>query len=138
VAGGAAAGANVGGSFLAVPAAGAHHNLAFRVISWILSPENQAKMFAEAALFPSTPAAYTMTQLTGPDPFFGGQHTGAVFAESAQKTRRAFQSPADWAIGECFGDQLQLVETHGKDPAKAWLDAVSAGRAAAKSHGVLV
>jgi cellobiose transport system substrate-binding protein len=34
VAGGVAAGANVGGSFLGIPADGPHHELAFRIITW--------------------------------------------------------------------------------------------------------
>jgi cellobiose transport system substrate-binding protein len=138
VAGGVAAGANVGGSFLAVPADGPGHELAFRIISWLLSPDNQAKMFSDIALFPSTPAAYTTPELTAPDPFFSGQRTVEVFAASARKGRRVYEAPADAAIYQKFADELVQVENHGEDPAKAWQDAVSAGREVAKTHGVTV
>jgi cellobiose transport system substrate-binding protein len=138
VAGGAADGANVGGSFLGIPAGGPNHETAFRIIRWILSPANQAAMFAQAALFPSAPAAYTMPPLTAPDPFFGGQRTVDVFAASAQKVRRVYEAPSDAAIQQTFNDQLVQVENHGKDQAKAWQDAVSAGRQVAKAGGVIV
>jgi cellobiose transport system substrate-binding protein len=138
VAGGVAAGANQGGSFLAIPADGPDHDLAFQVITWLLSADNQAKMFSDAALFPSTPAAYTMPQLTAPDQFFSGQRTVEVFAASAKLGRRVYEAPADAAIYEKFAAELVKFENHGKDPAQAWQDAVTAGRQVAKAGGVTV
>jgi cellobiose transport system substrate-binding protein len=137
VANGAADGANIGGSFLGVPANGGNHQTAFDVIKWILSPENQAKMFAEAALFPSAPAAYKMPELIAPDPFFGGQRTTEVFAASAAKKARSFQAPADGDIQQVFSDQLRAVTAGTTTAAAAWKNAVANGRQLAQSRGVL-
>src|SRR6185369_12283964 len=137
VANGVADGGNVGGSFLSVPVNGRDHEAAFDVIKWILSPESQAKMFAEAALFPSAPAAYHMPELVAPDPFFGGQCTTEVFAASAAKRKRTFTAPADEAIEAVFQSQLRDVAAGGATATTAWQKAVASGRDAAKSQGVL-
>jgi len=137
VANGAADGANIGGSFLGVPAAGGDHETAFSVIKWLLSPENQAKMFAEAALFPSAPAAYRMPELLAPDPFFGGQRTTEVFAASAARKTRSFQAPADEQLQQVFSDQLRAVTAGTVNAATAWRTAVADGRRKAQSLGVL-
>ncbi|MEV6850514.1 ABC transporter substrate-binding protein [Actinoplanes sp. NPDC051411] len=137
VANGAADGANIGGSFLAVPANGGDHQTAFQVIKWLLSPENQARMFAEAALFPSAPAAYKMPELVAPDPFFGGQRTTEVFAVSAAKKKRSFQAPADEELQRVFADQLRALTAGSVNAATAWKTAVANGRAKAQSLGVL-
>jgi cellobiose transport system substrate-binding protein len=136
VAAGPAAGANSGGSFLAIPAGATDPHQAFDVIRWLLSPENQAVAFADAALFPSTPAAYTMPALTGPDEFFGGQRTVEVFGASAKLVRHVYEAPADAAISAVFNAQLMKVESDGKDAESGWHDAVDEGRALARSLGV--
>jgi cellobiose transport system substrate-binding protein len=137
VANGAADGANIGGSFLGVPVDGGDHQTAFNVIKWLLSPENQAKMFAEAALFPSAPAAFKMPELLAPDPFFGGQRTTEVFAESAAKKRRSFQAPGDEELQRVFADQLRALTAGSVTAAAAWKAAVANGRQKAQSLGVL-
>jgi cellobiose transport system substrate-binding protein len=136
VAAGPAAGANIGGSFLAVPKDGANHDLAFAVIQWILSPENQARGFTDAALFPSTPATYKMDALTGPDAFFGGQATIGVFGASAEKTPHAYEAPADAAVGAPYLNELINIETKGKKSDAAWADAVRAAKQIAQRQGV--
>ena len=136
VAAGPAAGANIGGSFLAVPKDGANHDLAFQIIQWILSPENQARGFTDAALFPSTPATYKMDALTSPDAFFGGQVTIDVFSTSAEKTPHAYEAPADAAVGAPYLNELVNVETKGKRSDAAWADAVSAAKQIAQRQGV--
>jgi cellobiose transport system substrate-binding protein len=138
VANGAADGANIGGSFLALPVDGADHQTAFRVIKWLLSPGNQAKMFTEAALFPSAPAAYKMPELVAPDPFFGGQRTTEIFAVSAAKKKRSFQAPADEDLQLVFAAQLRALTAGSVDAASAWTTAVATGRQEAQSLGVLI
>jgi len=136
VAAGPAAGANIGGSFLAVPAAGHNHDLAFQVITWILGPDNQARGFTDAALFPSTPATYKMPALTSPDPFFGGQATIDVFAASADKVPHAYEAPADAAVSAPYFSELVNIEAKGKKPDSAWADAVSSAKQIAQRQGV--
>jgi cellobiose transport system substrate-binding protein len=130
--------ANIGGSFLTIPKDSADPEQAFEVITWILSPENEARGFADASLFPATPASYSMPELTKPDPFFGDQVTIDVFGPQAEKIPEAFTSPYDGAVSAAYFEELGNVETKGKDPDDAWDDAVSKAKSVAERLGVSV
>ncbi|GAA2470116.1 extracellular solute-binding protein [Winogradskya humida] len=136
VAAGPAAGANTGGSFLAIPAAGAGHELSFEIIKWLLSVDNQARNFTDAALFPAAPAAYTMSALTEPDTYFGGQVTVGVFGASAEKLQRAYEAPSDAGIEKLYLKELDVVEKGGRTGDQGWSAAVTAARTYAVSQGV--
>ncbi|MFI9798950.1 ABC transporter substrate-binding protein [Streptomyces sp. NPDC052302] len=127
---------NVGGSFLAITKACREPERAFEIISWMLDSRNQAQGFVDAGLFPSTPASYAMPKLREPDPFFGGQITMDVFGPTAEKIPVAFNSPYDIALGQPIRDEIKNVGVLGKDPAKAWEDAMDSCRRIAKHLGV--
>jgi cellobiose transport system substrate-binding protein len=128
--------ANIGGSFLALTAECRDPKLAFEVVTWLLSPENQARGFADAALFPAAPAAYDMPELTGGDPFFGDQKTIEVFGPAAQNIPVQYEAPADAAVGQPFKDELVSVWTKGKKADVAWTDAVASAKQIAERQGV--
>jgi len=127
---------NIGGSFLAITKACREPERAFEIISWMLDAGNQAQGFVDAGLFPSTPASYAMPKLREPDPFFGGQITMDVFGPAAEKIPVAFNSPYDIALGQPIRDEIKNVGVLGKDPAKAWEDAMGSCRRIAKHLGV--
>ncbi|MFF3851042.1 extracellular solute-binding protein [Streptomyces sp. NPDC002328] len=127
---------NLGGSFLAVPATSGNPELAFQIITWILSPQNQARGFTDAALFPTAPAAYTLPALTGGDPFFGGQKTIDIFGPAAEKIPSAYEAPADSAVSAPYFSELTSIEAKGKDPDTAWKDAVAQAKQIAQRQGV--
>jgi cellobiose transport system substrate-binding protein len=127
---------NIGGSFLAIPKEAANPQLAFEIITWLLNPENQARGFTDAALFPSAPAAYKLPALTGGDPFFGGQATIDVFGPAAEKIPVAYEAPSDAAVSAPYYNELTNIETKGKSPEDAWNDAVSQAKQIAKRQGV--
>ena len=130
--------ANIGGSFLTIPKSSEKAEQAFEVISWILSPENEAAGFADASLFPATPSSYAMPELTKPDPFFGDQVTIDVFGPQAEKIPVAFTSPYDAAVSAAYYEELGNIETKGKDSDDAWDDAVSKAKSVAERLGVSV
>ncbi|AWW36732.1 MULTISPECIES: ABC transporter substrate-binding protein [Streptomyces] len=127
---------NVGGSFLAITKACREPERAFEIITWMLSPENQAHGFVEAGLFPSTPASYAMSKLREPDPFFGDQITMDVYGPAAEQIPVAHNSPYDIALGQPIRDEIKNVGVLGKDPEKAWRDAMSKCRRIADHLGV--
>ncbi|GAA2659469.1 substrate-binding domain-containing protein [Streptomyces vastus] len=129
---------NVGGSFLAITKACREPERAFEIISWMLNADNQAQGFVDAGLFPSTPASYEMTKLRDPDPFFGGQITMDVYGPAAEKIPVAFNSPFDIALGQPIRDEIKNVGVLGKDPKKAWSDAMSDCRRIAEHLGVSI
>ncbi|MET9833570.1 extracellular solute-binding protein [Streptomyces sp. NPDC006385] len=128
--------ANNGGSFLSITKACREPERAFEIITWLLNADNQAQGFVDAGLFPSTPASYGMKKLREPDPFFGGQVTMDVFGPAAQKIAVAYNSPYDVALGQPIKDEIKNVGVLGKDPRKAWEDAMSKCRRIAKHLGV--
>jgi len=126
---------NIGGSFLAIPKSSSDPKAAFEVITWLLSPENQARGFTDASLFPSTPEAYAMPALTAPDPFFGGQATIEVFGPAAKSIPEFYEGPYDAAIAAPYYNEVTNIES-GKSLEDAWADAVSEGKKIAKKQGV--
>jgi len=128
--------ANNGGSFLSITKACRDPEQAFEIITWILNASNQAQGYVDAGLFPSTPASYGLKQMREPDPFFGGQVTTDIFGPAAQKIVVAYNSPFDVALGQPIKDEIKNVGVLGKDPKKAWSDAMSKCRRIAKHLGV--
>ncbi|MCX5330077.1 MULTISPECIES: extracellular solute-binding protein [unclassified Streptomyces] len=128
--------ANSGGSFLSITKACREPEQAFEIITWILNAANQAQGYVDAGLFPSTPASYDLKQMQEPDDFFGGQVTTDIFGPAAQKIVVAYNSPYDIALGQPIKDEIKNVGVLGKDPKKAWSDAMSKCRRIAKHLGV--
>lgn len=127
---------NNGGSFLAITKECREPERAFEIITWILNAANQAQGFVDAGLFPSTPASYGLRTLRAPDPFFGGQVTMDVFGPAAQRITVAYNSPFDIALGQPLKDEIKNVGVLGKDPKKAWSDAMRKCRRIADHLGV--
>ncbi|MGW7402227.1 ABC transporter substrate-binding protein [Streptomyces sp. NPDC054833] len=127
---------NNGGSFLSITKACREPERAFEIITWLLDAANQAQGFVDAGLFPSTPASYGLEQLREPDPFFGGQVTMDVFGPAARQIAVAYNSPFDVALGQPVKDEIKNVGVLGKDPKKAWSDAMSKCRRIAEHLGV--
>ncbi|MFJ5260299.1 ABC transporter substrate-binding protein [Streptomyces sp. NPDC088387] len=127
---------NIGGSFLAITRACREPERAFEIITWTLNAANQAQGFVDAGLFPSSPASYTLPKLREPDPFFGGQATIDVFGPAAEKIPVAYNSPYDVALSTPIKDELKNVGVLGKNPERAWEDAMSKCRRIAKHLGV--
>jgi cellobiose transport system substrate-binding protein len=128
--------ANSGGSFLSIPAEGGDHKLAFEVITWLLSPANEARTWVDNGNFPAAPASYTLPELTAPVPFFGGQKAIEIFAPAADKIPVAYEAPADAAVSTPFLSELKNVWAKDKNPDKAWSDAVSTAKQVAEREGV--
>jgi len=130
--------ANNGGSFLAVTKACREPERAFEIMTWLLNPANQVQGFVDSGLFPSTPASYDMGQLRAPDAFFGGQITMDVMGPTAERIPVAYNSPYDVALGQPIKDEIKNVGVLGKDPKKAWNEAMSKCRRIADHLGVSV
>jgi len=128
--------ANFGGSFLTITKNAADPAQAFEVIKYMLSADNQAKAFADAQIFPATPAAYEMAQLKAADPFFGGQVPIEVFGPAAKNIPIAYEAPADSAVAAPFKDELKSVQTGAKSSDAGWAAAVTKAKAIAKRQGV--
>ncbi|MFK4089190.1 extracellular solute-binding protein [Kribbella sp. NPDC020789] len=128
--------ANFGGSFLAITKNAPDPKAAFEVIKYMLSPDNEAKAFADAQIFPATPAAYDKPQLKAADPFFGGQVPIDVFGPAAKDIPIAYEAPLDAALGVPYTDALKLVQVGKKTSDAAWAEAVEKAKQIGKRQGV--
>lgn len=128
--------ANFGGSFLTITNKAADPAAAFEVIKYILSPDNQAKAFSDAQIFPATPTAYEKPQLKAADPFFGGQVPIDVFGPAAKNIPIAYEAPLDAAVGTPFSDALKTVQTGKKSSDAAWQEAIAKAKQIGKRQGV--
>jgi cellobiose transport system substrate-binding protein len=127
---------NYGGSYVTITRYCRDPEGAFAYLKWLLGPENQLKSYQEMALFPTTPAAYARPAMRTPDPFFGGQIPVDVFGPAAEKAPVIFFSPYEDMCNTPVFQELTNVETLGKNPAKAWRDAMHACERTLSQQGV--
>ncbi|MEV3857046.1 ABC transporter substrate-binding protein [Streptomyces sp. NPDC050095] len=118
--------ANWGGSFLGVPTASKHQKEAIALAKWLTAPEQQAKVFAKQASWPSTPSAYS-TLKPQPDTlaYFSNAPLVQIFSDSAKTIPQQPHGVKDQPIGTAITDVgILQVEQKGKSPAQGW-DAAS-------------
>jgi cellobiose transport system substrate-binding protein len=60
--------------------------------------------------------------LRTPNDFFGGQRTIEVFSAAANQVPISYLSPYDSIIRGVYQNELNKVESQGKDPEQAWND----------------
>jgi cellobiose transport system substrate-binding protein len=117
---------NWGGSFLGVPTAGKHQKEAVALAKWLTAPEQQAKVFAKQASFPSTPSAYgSLKPASATQEYFSGAPITQIFSDSAKTIPTQYFGTKDQPINTAITDVgILQVEQKGKSPAQGW-DAAS-------------
>jgi cellobiose transport system substrate-binding protein len=118
--------ANWGGSFLGVPTAGKHQKEAIALAKWLTAPEQQAKVFAKQASFPSTPSAYgSLKPAADTTAYFSDAPITQIFSDSAKTIPTQYFGIKDQPINTAITDVgILQVEQKGKTPAQGW-DAAS-------------
>ncbi|MEV6024229.1 ABC transporter substrate-binding protein [Streptomyces sp. NPDC052036] len=117
---------NWGGSFLGVPTASKHQKEAIALAKWLTAPEQQAKVFAKQASFPSTPSAYAnLTPQADTTAYFSNAPLTQIFSDSAKTIPSQPLGPKDKPIDGAITDiGILQVEQKGRTPAQGW-DAAS-------------
>ncbi|SDS50673.1 cellobiose transport system substrate-binding protein [Paenibacillaceae bacterium GAS479] len=115
---------NNGGSFLAIMKTSRYPQESFEVIKWLQNPDNQMASFNKINLFPSASKALETDEMNQREEFFGGQATGSVFAESARNVKPTFFGSKYSNLQNIINRELLTVATQGKNPDKAWEDAL--------------
>ncbi|MFD4789357.1 ABC transporter substrate-binding protein [Streptomyces sp. NPDC058459] len=117
---------NWGGSFLGVPTASKHQKEAVALAKWLTAPEQQAKVFAKQASFPSTPSAYAgLKPQADTTAYFSDAPLTQLFSDSAKTIPAQPLGPKDKPIDSAISDiGILQVEQKGKSPAQGW-DAAS-------------
>ncbi|MFC8670751.1 MULTISPECIES: ABC transporter substrate-binding protein [Streptomyces] len=114
--------ANWGGAFIGVPTAGKHQKEAIALAKWLTAPEQQAKVFAKQASFPSIPAAYpSLKPQAATTAFFSDAPITQIFSDSAKTIPTQIFGVKDQPIGTAITDiGILQVEQKGKTPDQGW------------------
>jgi cellobiose transport system substrate-binding protein len=117
-------GGNWGGSYLTVPAQGAHTEAAKALADYLTSPESQISAFVTAGTFPSQVAAYDSADLTGfVNDYFNAAPVGAIFTDRAKAVDVApFKSTHYFPINDALMNALARVDIDKTDTAAASWD----------------
>lgn len=118
--------ANWGGSFLGVPTSSKHQKEAVALAKWLTAPEQQAKVFAKQASFPSTPSAYgSLKPAAATTEYFSDAPITEIFSASAKTIPSQYFGIKDQPINTALTDiGILQVEQKGKSPDEGW-DAAS-------------
>ncbi|MGW7527106.1 ABC transporter substrate-binding protein [Streptomyces sp. NPDC054783] len=118
--------ANWGGSWLGVPLASKHQKEAVALAKWLTAPEQQAKVFAKQASFPSTPSAYAnLKPAADTTTYFSNAPLTQIFSDSAKTIPTQYFGIKDQPINSAITDVgILQVEQKGKSPSQGW-DAAS-------------
>lgn len=79
-------GGNWGGSFLTIPAQGENQEAAWKLLTWLVEPEQQIAIFNTVGNLPSQPALYEDPAIQAKtDAFFNNAPTGQIFSKTAME-----------------------------------------------------
>jgi cellobiose transport system substrate-binding protein len=113
---------NWGGSFIGVPTASKNQKEAVALAKWLTAPEQQAKVFAKQASFPSTPSAYSsLKPATETQAFFSDAPITDIFSASAETIPTQIFGVKDQPINTALTDVgILQVEQKGASPDEGW------------------
>lgn len=114
--------ANWGGSYVGVPTASKNQKEAIKLAKWLTAPEQQAKVFAKQASFPSAPGAYSsLKPAAATQAYFSDAPLTEIFSASAKTIPSQYRGAKDQPIGTAITDiGILQVEQRGKSPAQGW------------------
>ena len=115
-------GGNWGGSYLTVPANGAHVEEAQKLADWLTAPEQQIKAFVNAGTFPSQNDAYSDEALTGfVNEYFNSAPVGQIFTDRAKAVTVApFKGEFYFQVNDAMQKALTRVEDGTQDKQASW------------------
>ncbi|MFD5225877.1 extracellular solute-binding protein [Microbacterium sp. NPDC058342] len=115
-------GGNWGGSYLTVPANGAHVDAAKDLAAWLTSPEVQLQAFEQAGTFPSQPSTYDSPELTDwKNPYFNDAPVGALFSDRAEAvTVSPYKGENYFAINDAIHKAITRVEDGTQSADASW------------------
>ncbi|GII99280.1 cellobiose-binding protein [Sediminihabitans luteus] len=122
-------GGNWGGSFLVVPASGAHTQAAKDFAAWLTAPEQQTAAFNNSGNFPSQVEAEASEEVTSAtNDFFNDAPVGKIYTDrAAAVTVTPFKGPNYFSINSAVTNALVAYDVQGKGSIESnWDDAVKA------------
>ncbi|SDG05804.1 cellobiose transport system substrate-binding protein [Lentzea fradiae] len=114
-------GGNWGGSYLTVPKSGKNVDKAVELAAWLTAPEQQAKVFKNAGLLPSTPKLYEDPSIVDyKNEYFNNAPIGKLFTDAAKALNPQYQGPKAGDIQTAIGNAMQRVEQGKQNGEESW------------------
>lgn len=115
-------GGNWGGSYLTVPANGAHVEEAGQLAAWLTSPETQMKAFANAGTFPSQVDALASDELAAAtNEYFNNAPSGEILTARAEAiTVATFKGPQYFQYHDALQNAVTRVFDGLEDADTSW------------------
>ncbi|WP_078544679.1 ABC transporter substrate-binding protein [Litchfieldia alkalitelluris] len=112
---------NWGGSFLTIPKESKNAEEAYKLIKWLLSPEQQLATFKTAGNFPSTPGIYDSEEIQSfTSDYFNNAPVGKIYAEAAKQVKPIIEGPESIQIEGYIGDAITRVKDGQAEPQASW------------------
>jgi cellobiose transport system substrate-binding protein len=112
---------NMGGSHLVLPAQGKNAAQAADLVKFLLSAENQIRVFKDKGNFPSLPKLYNDPAVTAfSKPFFNDAPIGKIFSEAAIALKPQYEGPRAGDVMNTIGQGLGRIEEGKQSPDAAW------------------
>jgi cellobiose transport system substrate-binding protein len=120
-------GGNWGGSQLTIPAASDNKELAYELVAYLMSPEQQLVTFVNNGNMPSTVANLESPEVQAlTNDFFSGAPIGQIYAASAGALEPIYEGPQERLIDREFGNGLQRIENGEQTPEEAYASVIEA------------
>lgn len=127
-------GGNWGGSFLTIPAQSEHQEEAWKLLSWLVEPEQQIAVFNTVGNLPSQPALYEDPAIQAKqDEFFNNAPTGQIFSATALALEPQYLGKRNGPVRVAVENVLNDIQAGNLSTgAEAWDRAVAEAEAAAQ------
>ncbi|WP_377336912.1 ABC transporter substrate-binding protein [Plantactinospora siamensis] len=127
-------GGNWGGSWLTIPKQGKHVDEAYKLLEWLVQPEQQIEIFKSVGNLPSQPALYTDPAIADfKNPFFSNAPVGQIFPKMAQGLQPQYLGKKAGPTRVAVENVLTRVQNGSLKPDAAWAEAVKQAQKAASS-----
>ena len=129
-------GGNWGGSFLTVPSQGKNVDEAYKLLEWLIQPEQQIEIFKTVGNLPSQPDLYEDPAIRDfTNPFFSDAPIGQIFTKTAATLQPQYlgrkNGPTRVAVENVL-NRLSDGDLEG-NPDRAWAEAMSEADKASKT-----
>lgn len=125
-------GGNWGGSFLAVPTASEHQELAIELVDFLTSADGQLGAFEAVGNLPSNPTLYDTPELEdATNEYFSDAPVGQLFVAGATNLQPVYLGAKNQPVRDAVENAMRSVENGEKSSEEGWQTAVSDAEAAA-------
>ncbi|MEV4755353.1 extracellular solute-binding protein [Micromonospora sp. NPDC049559] len=125
---------NWGGSFLTIPKQSKNVDEAYKLLEWLVQPEQQIDIFKKVGNLPSQPALYKDPAIVDfKNPFMNNAPVGQIFPKMAEGLKPQYLGKKNGPTRVAVENVIRRVENGSLKPADAWAEATKEAQKASTS-----